>query len=143
MTTCSICYEEFNNGENHETAGSNLDINISIKCETPNCECIICHGCEIILQQQIGKDKAIKCPFCRQLYLKNHFKWNVLQEDLLLWKEKQKRKLNLGIACKQEIINVYKKMIKTTHKQLEELNEQIEFLQNEMNEKIEKLAVYN
>ena len=30
MTTCSICYNEFNDGDDEETAGSNLDITISL-----------------------------------------------------------------------------------------------------------------
>jgi len=163
MTTCSICYNKFNDedndGDNEETAGSDLDISISLKCETLKCDSLVCNGCQIKLQNQIGRNNAIKCPFCRQLQLKNHFKWNVLHEDLYLWKEKQKRILYFGIGCKEELLNGIKKMIEITNTQLEELkqfptmvevtqktldefNEQMEKLQSEMDEKIEKLAIY-
>jgi len=111
------------------------------------------------MQKQIGRKNAIKCPFCRQLCLKNHFKWNVLAEDLYLWSEKQKRKLEFGIICKEELINGVKKIIEITQNQVEELkqfptivevtqktlqdfNEQMEKLQREMNEEVEKLEIY-
>tara|TARA_Y100001980_G_C14549260_1_gene331024 strand:+ start:1481 stop:1963 length:483 start_codon:yes stop_codon:yes gene_type:complete len=160
MTTCSICYEEFNDGNDEETAGSDLDIGISLKCETLKCDSLICNGCQIKLQKQIGRNNVIKCPFCRQIQFKNHFTWNVLQEDLYLWKEKRKRKLSLGIYCNEELINGLKSMIEITNKQLEEFKnlppmveathktledftKQMEKIQREMNEKIEKLAIYD
>ena len=160
MTSCSICYEKFNDGVDEETAGSNLDITISLKCETQKCDSLICHGCQIELYKQIGINNVLKCPFCRQLQFKNHFKYNVLDNDLYLWREKQKRKLEFGIYCKEELINGVKKMIEITNTQLEELKEfpsmveatqkslhlfteQMDELQKEMDEKIEKLAIYD
>lgn len=143
MTNCSICYEEFHDGYDFETAGSDLDISISLECETPKCNYLVCHGCEVKLQNQVGRKNVIKCPFCRKLHLKNHFKWNVLAEDLYLWKEKQKRKLKFGIYCKEELIKGYMKLIENTQKQLKEFNEEMENLQREMDEKVEKLAIYN
>ena len=143
IITCSICYEEFNDGNDEETAGSDLDIGISLKCETLKCDSLICNGCQIKLQKQIGKNNIIKCAFCRQIQFKNHFTWNVLKEDLYLWKEKQKRKLGFGIHCNEELINGIKNMIEITNKQLEDLTEKMEKIQREMNEKIEKLAIYD
>ena len=61
MFSCSICYNEFNDGNDEDTVGSELDKNIALKCETKNCDTLICNGCEIKLQYQIGKYNIIKC----------------------------------------------------------------------------------
>jgi len=53
MTTCSICYNKFNDedndGDNEETAGSDLDISISLKCETLKCDSF-----GLFLSQNVG-----------------------------------------------------------------------------------------
>ena len=159
MTTCSICYEKFNDGDDEETAGSDLDITMSLKCETQKCDSLICHGCQIKLYKQIGINNVLKCPFCRQLQFKNHFKYNVLDNDLYLWREKKKQKLEFDIYCKGELINGLKEIIEITNRQLEELKEfpsmveatqkslnlfteHMDELEKEMDEKVKKLEIY-
>ena len=100
MTTCTICFDEFIMETDEETSKSKLDIGISLRCQTPNCKAIVCNGCEVKLQEQLGDNyvEIIKCPLCRQQYLKNHLQWCVLEYDL---KEKiEEKKINLKSRIK-------------------------------------------
>jgi Zn-finger nucleic acid-binding protein len=84
----------------YETSKSKLDIGISLRCQTPNCKAIVCNGCEVKLQEQLGYNSVeiIKCPLCRQQYLKNHLTWVVLKVD---FKEKiEEKKINLKSRIK-------------------------------------------
>ena len=139
-SSCSVCLEEFKDNET---------------ISKTSCNHMFHENC---LETWLKTN--IKCPFCRQLQFKNHFKYNVLDNDLYLWREKQKRKLEFGIYCKEELINRVKKMIEITNTQLEELKEfpsmveatqkslrlfteQMDELKKEMDEKIEKLVIYD
>lgn len=125
MTTCSICYHEFYDEDDKEKDyyDDELDINISLECETENCECIICHKCEIkLLSDPKIDDEYLKCPMCRQTYWKNYFTTMVLQYISCEWREKTKKKLNWRI---------------------EYLREQKERIDKELQELLEKIAVYN
>lgn len=82
MTSCSICYHEFydEDDKDKDYYDDELDINLSLECETDNCECIICHKCEIkLLSDPKIDDEYLKCPMCRQTYWKNYFTTMVLQ----------------------------------------------------------------
>ena len=74
MVTCNICFDEFIMESDEETAGSDLDISIALRCDTKNCKAIVCNGCEVKLQEQLKRNPIgiIKCPLCRQQYFKNH-----------------------------------------------------------------------
>ena len=58
MTSCSICYEEFYDEDDKEKDyyDHELDINLSLECETENCECIICHKCEMKIIDQMNDE---------------------------------------------------------------------------------------
>ena len=119
MTTCTICFNEFimEMEIDNDTAGSELDIGIALRCETPNCKAIVCNGCEVKLQNELKRNPIgiIKCPLCRQEYFKNHLQWCVLEYDL---KEKIKEK---------------KRSLKS----------RIKYLQNELDECFETLKAYD
>lgn len=125
MSTCSICYEEFYDEDDKDKHyyDDELDINLSLECETENCECIICHKCEIkLLSDPKIDDEYLKCPMCRQTYWKNYFTTMVLQNIRWEWREKTKKKLNWKI---------------------EYLREQKENITKELQESLEKLAIYD
>jgi len=94
MTTCSICYNEFydEDDKDKDYYDDELDINLSLECETENCECIICHKCEMkLLSDPKIDDEYIKCPMCRQTYWKHYFNTMVLGMDLLIdWRNKKR-----------------------------------------------------
>ena len=94
MTTCSICYNEFydEDDKDKDYYDDELDINLSLECKTENCECIICHKCEMkLLSDPKIDDKYIKCPMCRQTYWKHYFNTMVLGMDLLIdWRNKKR-----------------------------------------------------
>lgn len=125
MTTCSICYHEFydEDDKDKDYYDDELDINLSLECETENCECIICHKCEMkLLSDPKIDDEYLKCPMCRQTYWKNYFNTMVLQNIRWEWREKTKKKLNWKI---------------------EYLREQKENITKELQESLEKLAIYD
>jgi len=125
IITCSICYEEFYDKDDEEKDyyDRELDINLCLECETENCECIICHKCEMKLLSDPKVDKEyIKCPMCRQTYWKNYFTTLVLLDIRWEWREKTKKKLNWKI---------------------EYLREQKERIDKELQESLEKLAIYD
>ena len=125
MTTCSICYHEFydEDDKDKDYYDDELDINLSLECETENCECIICHKCEMkLLSDPKIDDEYLKCPMCRQTYWKNYFTTMVLQNIRWEWREKTKKKLNWKI---------------------EYLREQKENITKELQESLEKLAIYD
>ena len=101
MTTCSICYEKFTEeyenmikNSNGYVVRSDLDIGISHECETKNCECIICHKCEMQIIGQMNDKDTFKCPMCRQYQWKYHFDVMVLGMDLLInWRDKKKERI--------------------------------------------------
>ena len=98
MTTCSICYHEFydEDDKDKDYYDDELDINLSLECETENCECIICHKCELkLLSDPKIDDEYLKCPMCRQTYWKNYFNTMVLQNIRWEWHEKTKKKIKL------------------------------------------------
>ena len=64
----------------------------------------------------------LKCPMCRQTYWKNYFNTMVLQNIRWEWREKTKKKLNWKI---------------------EYLREQKENITKELQESLEKLAIYD
>ena len=125
MTSCSICYEEFYDEDDKEKDyyDHELDINLSLECETENCECIICHKCEMKLLSDPKIDaEYLKCPMCRQTYWKHYFNTMVLQNIRWEWRKKTKKKLNWKI---------------------EYLREQKERIDKELQESLEKLAIYD
>ena len=126
IITCSICYNEFYDEDDKDKYyyDDELDINLSLECETENCECIICHKCELkLLSDPKIDDEYLKCPMCRQTYWKNYFTTMVLGMDLLIdWRNKKKREL-------QEQINV--------------LRERKQRIDEELQETLAKLEVYN
>jgi hypothetical protein len=130
MTTCSICYEKFTEeyenmikNSNGYVVRSDLDIGISHECETKNCECIICHKCEMQIIGQMNDKDTFKCPMCRQYQWKYHFDVMVLGMDLLIdWRDKKKRELQ------QQIIF---------------LRERKQRIEEELQETLAKLEVYN
>ena len=125
IITCSICYNEFydEDDKDKDYYDDELDINLSLECETENCECIICHKCEIkLLSDPKIDDEYLKCPMCRQTYWKNYFTTMVLQNIRWEWREKRKKKLNWKI---------------------EYLREQKENITKELQESLEKLAIYD
>lgn len=125
MSTCSICYHEFydEDDKDKDYYDDELDINLSLECETENCECIICHKCEIkLLSDPKIDDEYLKCPMCRQTYWKNYFTTMVLQNIRWEWREKTKKKLNWKI---------------------EYLREEKENITKELQESLEKLAIYD
>ena len=125
MTTCSICYHEFydEDDKDKDYYDDELDINLSLECETENCECIICHKCELkLLSDPKIDDEYLKCPMCRQTYWKNYFNTMVLQNIRWEWREKTKKKLKWKI---------------------EYLREEKENITKELQESLEKLAIYD
>ena len=104
MTTCTICFNEFIMESDSETDIIKLDIGIALRCNTLNCEAIVCNTCEVKLQEQLGENSVeiIKCPLCRQEYLKNHLTWVVLNFDLREKIEEKKRYLNYRIKYLQK-----------------------------------------
>ena len=125
IITCSICYNEFydEDDKDKDYYDDELDINLSLECETKNCECIICHKCEIkLLSDPKIDDEYIKCPMCRQTYWKNYFTTMVLQDIRFEWREKRKKNLNWTIKY---------------------LREEKERITKELQESLEKLAIYD
>ena len=125
IITCSICYHEFydEDDKDKDYYDDELDINLSLECETENCECIICHKCELkLLSDPKIDDEYLKCPMCRQTYWKNYFNTMVLQNIRWEWREKTKKKLKWKI---------------------EYLREQKENITKELQESLEKLAIYD
>ena len=125
IITCSICYNEFydEDDKDKDYYDDELDINLSLECETKNCECIICHKCEIkLLSDPKIDDEYIKCPMCRQTYWKNYFTTMVLQDIKFKWREKRKKNLNWTIKY---------------------LREEKERITKELQESLEKLAIYD
>jgi hypothetical protein len=125
MTSCSICYHEFydEDDKDKDYYDDELDINLSLECETENCECIICHKCEMkLLSDPKIDDEYLKCPMCRQTYWKNYFNTMVLVDIRWEWREKTKKKLNWTI---------------------EYLKEEKERITKELQESLEKLAIYD
>ena len=125
IITCSICYHEFydEDDKDKDYYDDELDINLSLECETENCKCIICHKCEMkLLSDPKIDDEYLKCPMCRQTYWKNYFNTMVLQNIRWEWREKTKKKLNWTI---------------------EYLREEKERITKELQESLEKLAIYD
>ena len=125
MTSCNICYHEFydEDDKDKDYYDDELDINLSLECETENCECIICHKCELkLLSDPKIDDEYLKCPMCRQTYWKNYFNTMVLQNIRWEWREKTKKKLKWKI---------------------EYLREEKENITKELQESLEKLAIYD
>jgi len=125
IITCSICYNEFydEDDKDKDYYDDELDINLSLECETENCECIICHKCEIkLLSDPKIDDEYLKCPMCRQTYWKNYFNTMVLQNIRWEWREKTKKNLNWTIKY---------------------LREEKERITKELQESLEKLAIYD
>ena len=125
IITCSICYHEFydEDDKDKDYYDDELDINLSLECETENCECIICHKCEMkLLSDPKIDDEYLKCPLCRQTYWKHYFNTMVLQNIRWEWREKTKKKLNWTI---------------------EYLREEKERITKELQESLEKLAIYD
>lgn len=125
IITCSICYNEFydEDDKDKDYYDDELDINLSLECETENCECIICHKCEMkLLSDPKIDDEYIKCPMCRQTYWKNYFNTMVLQNIRFEWREKTKKNLNWTIKY---------------------LREEKENITKELKESLEKLAIYD
>ena len=125
IITCSICYNEFYDEDDKDKYyyDDELDINLSLECETENCECIICHKCEMkLLSDPKIDDEYIKCPMCRQTYWKNYFTTMVLQDIRFEWREKTKKNLNWTIKY---------------------LREEKERITKELQESLEKLAIYD
>ena len=121
MVSCNICFDEFIMESDEETAGSDLDISIALRCDTKNCKAIVCNGCEVKLQNELKLQNVlkykpmgiIKCPLCRQQYFKNHLMWTVLEEEL---KNKIKQK-KIYLNC---IIEFNKKLIENYQKKMDE-----------------------
>tara|TARA_B100000035_G_scaffold260166_1_gene230987 strand:+ start:573 stop:968 length:396 start_codon:yes stop_codon:yes gene_type:complete len=125
IITCSICYNEFydEDDKDKDYYDDELDINLSLECETENCECIICHKCEMkLLSDPKIDDEYIKCPMCRQTYWKHYFNTMVLQDIRFEWREKRKKNLNWTIKY---------------------LREEKERIDKELQESLEKLAIYD
>ena len=125
IITCSICYNEFydEDDKDKDYYDDELDINLSLECETENCECIICHKCEMQIIGQMNDRDTFKCPMCRQYQWKYHFDVMVLGMDLLIdWRDKKKREL-------QQQINF--------------LRERKQRIEEELQETLAKLEVYN
>ena len=125
IITCSICYEEFYDEDDEEKDyyDRELDIKCSLECETENCECIICHKCELKLLSDPKMDyEALKCPICRQPQWQHYFKILVLHDITWRWREETKKKL------------IWK---------IEYLREEKERIDKELKESLEKLAIYN
>jgi len=125
IITCSICYNEFydEDDKDKDYYDDELDINLSLECETENCECIICHKCEMkLLSDPKIDDEYIKCPMCRQTYWKHYFNTMVLQDIRFEWREKRKKNLNWTIKY---------------------LREEKENITKELQESLEKLAIYD
>ena len=125
MTTCSICYEEFYDEDDEEKDyyDRELDISISHECETKNCDCIICHKCEMkLISDDPNNEMPFKCPMCRQNQWKHFFTTAVIICDFNDWHKETKKKLNWKI---------------------EYLREQKERIDKELQESLEKLAIYD
>ena len=125
IITCSICYNEFydEDDKDKDYYDDELDINLSLECKTENCECIICHKCEMkLLSDPKIDDEYIKCPMCRQTYWKHYFNTMVLQDIRFEWREKRKKNLNWTIKY---------------------LREEKERIDKELQESLEKLAIYD
>jgi hypothetical protein len=125
IITCSICYHEFydEDDKDKDYYDDELDINVSLECETENCECIICHKCEMkLLSDPKIDDEYLKCPMCRQTYWKHYFNTMVLQNIRWEWREKTKKNLNWTIKY---------------------LREEKERITKELQESLEKLAIYD
>ena len=165
MSTCGLCYNEINEKDIYDLFNQVNDDEIynsyiDFECETFNCNSLICNECILKLQNQIDKNKPLKCPFCRQIQYKNYFTKTVLNEDLYLWKEKQIEKIGFELTCNEELINLhinvtdtinthlkdfkdYPDEIKALNKSLDETKEEIEIVKYNVNNLIEKLEIYN
>ena len=125
IITCSICYNEFydEDDKDKDYYDDELDIKNCHECETKNCECIICHKCEMQIIGKMNDKDTFKCPMCRQYQWKYHFDVMVLGMDLLIdWRDKKKREL-------QQQINF--------------LRERKQRIEEELQETLAKLEVYN
>ena len=64
MSTCTICYEEFEKTE---------DRKVDFKCCTKNCECVICNNCLVNIYYNQSENDDFKCPLCRQVCYRSSF----------------------------------------------------------------------
>ena len=64
MTTCTICYEEF------EMIGDRI---LDFKCSTKNCECVICNNCVVNIYDNQSDNEHFKCPLCIQICYKEYY----------------------------------------------------------------------
>ena len=124
IITCSICYHEFYDEDDKDKDYYDyaLDIKNCHECETKNCECIICHKCEMNIIDEMDDKDAFKCPMCRQYHWKYHFDVMVLQNLTIEWRDKKKSELNA---------------------QIEFLRERKQRIEEELHETLAKLEVYN
>ena len=124
IITCSICYEEFYDKDDKEKDyyDYHLDIKNCHECETENCEYIICHGCEMKIINEMDDKDTFKCPMCRQYHWKYHFDIMVLPNLTIDWRNKKKRDLAL---------------------QIEFLRERKQKIEEELNETLQKLEIYD
>jgi len=113
MVSCTICFDEFI--MERKNTLEDLDICIALRCETPNCKCIICNGCEVKLQEQLGENPVgiIKCPLCQQQYFKNHLQWCVLENELKEKIEEKKTSIKSRIEYLQKELDECIKTLKT------------------------------
>lgn len=133
MTACNICYEELVvKGDKDDIDDYLLDIDIALKCETPNCKSIICSGCESKMQDKLGVNlkQIIKCPLCRQPYYKNHLKWNVLEIDLKNKIARKKKKLEYIITFNEELIEYNKELINNLQREIDQCKEKLSVYEN-------------
>tara|TARA_B100001173_G_C15767084_1_gene453464 strand:+ start:196 stop:585 length:390 start_codon:yes stop_codon:yes gene_type:complete len=84
MTTCSICYEEF------EKSGDRI---LDFKCYTKNCECVICNNCVVNIYDNQSDSEHFKCPLCRQICYKEYFSTVVLGIEFKIKMEEKKQKM--------------------------------------------------
>jgi hypothetical protein len=84
MSSCTICYEEF------EKTGDRI---LDFKCSIKNCECVICNNCVVNIYDNLNDNELFKCPLCRQICYKEYFSIVVLGMEFKNKMEEKKQKM--------------------------------------------------
>jgi hypothetical protein len=71
------------------------------------------------LFEKTNSREIIKCPLCRQSYIKNYFRWLVLEVDFIKRIKEKKRELQYKILFYEDLIESNQKKL---DKYIEELS---------------------